>query len=530
MSGGIIKMRSGQRRLFELVELYRTLAFVARRQYGKTTSFANIALYKMMKTIAHTVIFGSAKLNLSREIVRKEAGVMSDALAAIRRDGIAVSIADQKTGEPVAKGIDADGFAELFEAQRLEFRYHHDRGVYSRTKVVALRADAVGETGDLMLDEVGRINNWQEVWEAVEPIIASNPDFRLLISTTPPPDSAHYSFEQLAPAPGSAFEPSKIGNVYESIGGITVLRLDAYDAMLDNVPLYNAKTGKAMSPEEARKQARDKDAWDRNYGCAFVESGSSAMTYAALADAMAKGEAAGCVFCEDAPPPNFARLFKPGEPVAIGLDIATTDGEASNPSGLCAMQRDGERYAARLMMKFKSSDPATPRSILRELCDALKPVSVALDATSERYWCRDTKTLLEPATPVLLVVASERCPEAGDNPPENYKNYLGHLAAGIVEDRQALLPAAQYIKDDFRLPRKHKGGINNALDSETGAHGDMFDGFKLAIHALNNGEIKTEIEAADTRDRPQAQPRRWDRPPREYEDTLNAANAGRYLP
>ena len=42
----IIKMRAGQRNLFRMVDQYRMLAFVARRQYGKTTSFANIALKK----------------------------------------------------------------------------------------------------------------------------------------------------------------------------------------------------------------------------------------------------------------------------------------------------------------------------------------------------------------------------------------------------------------------------------------------------------------------------------------------------
>ena len=74
-SDAVIKMRSGQRRLFQLVEQYRLLGFIARRQYGKTTTCANIALMKMMKNRDHTVIFGSAKLNLSREIVRKEAAV-----------------------------------------------------------------------------------------------------------------------------------------------------------------------------------------------------------------------------------------------------------------------------------------------------------------------------------------------------------------------------------------------------------------------------------------------------------------------
>ena len=81
----VIQMRSGQRRLFQLVEQYRLLGFIARRQYGKTTTCANIALMKMMKHRDHTVIFGSAKLNLSREIVRKEAAAPSSRRRSRRR-------------------------------------------------------------------------------------------------------------------------------------------------------------------------------------------------------------------------------------------------------------------------------------------------------------------------------------------------------------------------------------------------------------------------------------------------------------
>ena len=81
-SDAVVKMRSGQRRLFQLVEQYRLLGVIARRQDGKTTTCANNALMKMMKKHDHTVIFGSAKLNLSREIVRKEAAVFEKAINA----------------------------------------------------------------------------------------------------------------------------------------------------------------------------------------------------------------------------------------------------------------------------------------------------------------------------------------------------------------------------------------------------------------------------------------------------------------
>ena len=112
----LVKMRSGQRRLFQLVEQYRLLGFIARRQYGKTTTCANIALMKMMKNRDHTVIFGSAKLNLSREIVRKEAAVFEKAInAALSRiEAGKLQLADDKTGRGLTN-LTSDDFADLFE-------------------------------------------------------------------------------------------------------------------------------------------------------------------------------------------------------------------------------------------------------------------------------------------------------------------------------------------------------------------------------------------------------------------------------
>jgi len=77
----LLQMRKAQRRFFRMVDQHRLLAFLARRQFGKTTTFAKVALKKMMKTPNHTVVFGSAKLNLSREIVRMEAAILQAAIA-----------------------------------------------------------------------------------------------------------------------------------------------------------------------------------------------------------------------------------------------------------------------------------------------------------------------------------------------------------------------------------------------------------------------------------------------------------------
>lgn len=498
----VIKMRAGQRRVFRLVDEVRMLAFVARRQYGKTTTFANIALKKMMREKDHTVIFGSAKLNLSREIVRKEAGVIERGIAeAMRRvtagtlDGL-IRVADAETGK-VPDRLTHDDFADMFEAQRMEFRYYHSRNSYSRTKVVALRPDTVGETGDLMADEVGRIGNWRDVWEAIEPIVASNPAFRLLLSTTPPPDDAHYSFEQLAPPPGTLFTVNPEGNLYESAMGVTVFRVDVFDAYADGVPVYDLKTGAPQSPAEHRAKYPDKEAWDRNYGCLFVMGGSAAVGLMVIMDSQARGIKDGCLYAEDDLPDGWERLFAGGA-VGIGADPATTEGEKSNPFGIVATERVDGRYVARLVLSFKSSDPRKPKAILRELCRTLRPVGLALDASSEKYWCAEVQQEISGICPVQLIVAGTKTEYLGEE--MTYKSYLGNLACNALEDGTVSLPPAKAVKDDFRLVKRYKGGFDNSLDSVTGRHGDLFDGFKNSLHALVSAGNEAVAEAVPPSD------------------------------
>jgi len=492
----VIHMRTGQKSLIRLVDTYRMIAFVARRQYGKTTTFSNIALKKMMKEKNHTVIFGSAKLNLSREIVRKEATVIEQGISAITKQLAAGSF--QIANSDNNKLIDAlthDDFAELFEAQRLEFRYYHDRTSYSRTKVVALRPDTVGETGDLMADEVGRINNWREVWEAIEPIVAANPTYRLLLSTTVPPDDSHYSFEQLAPLPGAEFPFNPAGNLYESALGVTVLRLSADDAYTDGIPLYDLKTGNAMSPAAHRASYADKAAWDRNYGCIFLMGGSSAVGLMPLLEAQERGRELNCIYAEDDLPSFWRRNFT-GGPIGIGADPATTEKQKSNPFGICVTERVNGLFITRLVLSFKSSDPSKPKAILRELCETCHPLALALDASSERYWCAEVQQDLRNICPVMLVVNGEKTEYLGE--PMNYKTYLGNLAVSNLDESICALPPDKVIKDDFRLVQRYKGGFDNNLDPITGRHGDLFDGFKLSLHALINGTGMTEAEATPT--------------------------------
>ena len=507
--GAIFKFRAGQRELVRKCESHRLIGFLARRQYGKTTTFSAIALKKMMKRRNHLVTYGSATLLLGRELILKESRVMQQALEAMRSQAnkLVLQVADRTT-EKVPDKLTEDDFAELFEAQRLEFRLWHDQTSYSRTLIIAPNpSTAVGWTGDVMLDEVGRIKNFREVWEAVEPIVSSDPNFRLLLCTTPPPDDTHYSFEMLAPPIGTEFPPSAAGNWYRSELGVTVLRVDAYDAWLDGVPVYDMDEGKPLSPEEHRRRALDKEAWDRNYGVKFVLGGTAAVGLLQLDTAMRRGIGqCACIIVEDDMDFErglvFLREHLGAGPVGLGWDLATTEKESSNPSSFTVMEREGIESFGRATFVWKTRDPDLAKERARRLVETVNQRQeggparrLCIDATNERYFATEVQNEFGGLLPVQLVIASETIEQPGAE-PMTMKSFLGNRLVGTLDDNHMTLPPERYVKEDFRLVKRDRGSFVCSL-GPNGEHGDTFDSHKLALEALENRNVPTPPKAID---------------------------------
>lgn len=510
----IQRARAGQRAFLADTDAHRVSGFVCRRQYGKTTFAADLSLLKMIRTPGHTVVFGSVKLDLGREIVRKEGGSVQRAfaeVAAAAQDAkLQLSLYDAEKARQLPT-LTPDDFAELYESQRLEFRLYHSRTLYSRTKVVALTPDAVGETGDLILDEVGRVRNFRAVWEAVKPIISSNPSFRCVLTTTPPPDDSHFSFELLAPPPGIDLPVHPAGNLYKTEHGVWVRRVTAFDAAADGVPLFDDDTGAVITPEDSRRRDFDKDAWDRNYGCVFVLGGTSACGLIQLNTAQQRGIGA-CQFFRVDTDLDMANALawladKCGAGrIGIGLDVATTNKQTSNPSAVAVLEQQGAEYIARAVMTWKTTDPAVATERVRQIVTAVAHRKVggparrlAIDATSERYFAQALRRDLVAHIPVELVVASETIERPGDPESITMKQLLGGQLVGELDDNHLWLPADRYLREDWRLVKKEKGLFVCEPDVD-GKHGDTFDAVKLALHAIIGSHRHHGIEAAASRD------------------------------
>jgi hypothetical protein len=495
----VFQFRAGQRALIRRCDEQRMLGFLARRQYGKTTTFSAIALKKMMRRPGRLVTYASATLTLGRELILKESRVMGQAIARLRAQAdeakLKLELADRATGKAAATWSD-DDFADIFEAQRLEFRLHHDRTTVSRTIVIAPNPEtAVGWTGDVLLDEVGRLKRFRELWEAVEPIASSDPEFRLLLCTTPPPDDAHFSWEMLAPPVGTTLHVNPEGNWYRSEMGVMVLRVDAWDAWADGVPVYDLETGEPLPPDEHRRRSMDKSAWDRNYGVVFVFGGTAAVSLQALDSAQRRGIGQ-CALIQVDQDTDFDRgLAFLGDKlgrgqVGIGVDLATTEKDSSNPTAITVLERRGADLVAVLTLTWKTRDPALAKERLRRVVQAVatRPLGgrarrMAVDATNERYFAAEVARELAPDIPVECVVGSETIETPGHE-PMTMKAWLGALLVAEIDDNHMVLAPERYLKEDFRRVRRDRGSFT-CDPGPNGEHGDTFDSHKLALHALS---------------------------------------------
>jgi hypothetical protein len=281
----IIKLRPYQLEVFR--KKMRRMFLLWSRQRGKSHLLACQALDWMMAERNALVTFISASIVLGTEVLLKEAVIWSKLLDMMR------AAADQAglKLETTVDGLGFDDVCDVFEHSKLETRIWHTNTLCARSRVIAPNPDtAVGWTGHIIGDEVGRWPNARDVMEAISPFMSSNPEFSLRYATTPPPDDKHYTYEQFIPPADVEFRVNPRGNWYKSASGILVHRVDVWDGCEAGVPLYDDDTGKPITPEESRKKASDKQAWDRNFGLKFLVGGTAAVSPAAIARAMELGD------------------------------------------------------------------------------------------------------------------------------------------------------------------------------------------------------------------------------------------------
>jgi len=437
-----------------------------------------------------------------------------------------------------AKNISAASFAELFSQQRLEFRVYHSATSYSRTKVIAPNiATARSWSGTVLLDEVAFIRNLRELMTALLPVISTDKQFKLIVSTTPPEfNDTHYSFELLAPPPEIKFQSNAEGNWYTSESGIRVHRADAFDTALAGKKIFDLKTGAEITPQEAFTRAPNKDGHRIAHWLTWMLGGSAACDLLRLRTAQERGsgDATTGVLCQNfqinsdadmvtalnwlsenlggvaasrqsaanqslnsqinsdtlnLTRTSLRRSIETPLRIGLGFDVATTTKGKSNPSVLSIMEEHGPEWIIRARFVWKIKDPEVANSRLGAILDTLercgiRPRALAQDATNERYYAEQNRTLFRRRVPVILVVASQAVDKPGLDKPTNWKEYLGNQLVAKLDDNNLTLPPDEYTRTDYRLEMKDRGKFV-CEPNDQGMHGDCFDADKLAGHALS---------------------------------------------
>lgn len=478
---------------------YRLFLDLCRRQVGKTYGAAAKAIDINMEKPWNDVIYTSASINVGSEMVQKDVQVWNKALEKLRLITTSAGLMLESTFD----GLDYDACCDLFEHNKLRVTIYHTRNEWSRTIVIAPNpATARGWTGTVMCDEIEFIPDFDEIFEAVEPIMSSDPTLRMRLATTYGKDDNSWVFRNCIPP--DDFDLGVVnprGKWYTSTNGIRVHRFDAADAYAAGLMMYDINDGHAMTVEEHRAASLDRDGWDRNYGLIAKRGGLAAIPrHHILAANQLCRTLFPCVAVEDVKPeelPLSMPQFTDTAPViGIAIDLATTTKKKSNPSAIAVGERVGRFTVPRLSGRFHSNDPEHTKAVAFAAIDACpnKPQFVIIDATNERFFAITLQREIQRrGIACYLYIASETI-EVTPGQKVTKKTYSGNLLQNAIEDGTMPLPAAKWFEDDLRSVRKEKGLFENVLDN-AGNHGDVFDALKMMLFGFIRGCGPIEVEA-----------------------------------
>lgn len=219
-----------------------------------------------------------------------------------------------------------------YENMRMECRITlkvGDRERIGRIKVLAANPrTARGFSGDLILDEMAFHEDSNAIWEAAEPILSSNPEFLCRISSTG--NGKHNMFYRMCAGVG----PDD-GTPFLSSAGFLVSRVTRTEAWKMGVKVYDPNTRKPITPDEARKQAMDKRAYDQNYECRFNDENMALLTHELISAAERDLVPVDEQRWSEA---SIQRMFRASGDLYVGNDI----GRTRDLSVVTVLEKDGQ--------------------------------------------------------------------------------------------------------------------------------------------------------------------------------------------
>jgi phage FluMu gp28-like protein len=429
------------------------------RQIGKSFTLASWAVDRLLTRPGRLVVVLSNSKDNGREFAMKAAEVA------------------RLLGGVVEELDLAAGGSGVYEEMNYEVRVTVD-GKVGRIKVLAANPrTARGFSGDLILDEFAFHQDAALIWDAAEPILASNPDFLCRIAST----------------------GNGTGNMFYRMatdGRFPLSRVTRTDAWRSGVKIRSALSGKEITPEQARAEAIDQASYDQNYECKFTSAQGPLLSVELIDTA----ERPDCGFiCEDdwdiEAETLLRRIGAAGGRLAIGYDVA----RRRHYSVLAVVERQGHEYFARALLRMRNLPlPDQEERVTRAMGWLHNRATVILDATglgegpadylSQRLPGKVRPIHFSSSLPMTRELATTG--ERGGSAPAPLI-----LAARLLRlhlDGQIRYPVDPLLRADLQKPRRvltAAGRATIAASDDADGHADHFWALALAGWHLSDDAI-----------------------------------------
>lgn len=457
----IILFRDYQKAIF----LDRTTGLVVihwSRQIGKSFTLAAWAVDRLLTMPAgHLVTVLSNSKDNGAEFAIKAAEVCRKLDQAFEMvDGDQGLIDENKFRE---SGVD-------YEAMRFEIRITIN-GVQSRIKVLAANPrTARGFSGDLILDEFAFHEDSRAIWEAAEPILSSNPQFLCRIASTG--NGKHNMFYEMATS-----------------GDYVVSRVTRTQAYEMGVKIYDMRTRAPITPAEARKQSRDKRAYDQNYECAFADENTILLTTELIAQA--ERDNIGFICDQDWSPEAMRSMRAAQGDLYLGVDV----GRFRDLTVMAAVEKVSGIFLVRGILRCEGMRLPAQRERLAQFFRLPKARRGAIDMTGIGLglfeFAQDHRDIgigkIQGINFSSTVPTTNRIKlEGRKQETVRVTEALATELLTVYEDRRIQHPIDSDLRDDLRKPEKvvsPGGRVSIAAVRDNKDHADHFWAFALAIEA-----------------------------------------------
>ena len=435
------------------------------RQIGKSYTLAAWAVERLLRYPGRLVTVLSNSRDNGSEFVLKSEEVCRKLGEAIEAVEIESNAADLNAATDLSEDL-------KYAAMRFEVKITVG-GKVGRIKVLAANPrTARGFSGDLIMDEFAFHENSAAIWEAAEPIISANPDFLCRIASTG--NGKRNMFYQLI-----------------SEGEIPYYRVRRSDAWAQGeLKIYSITSGREITPDEARRQASDKRAYDQNYECAFNDENSILLPQE-LISACQRVE-----FGTDEQEwsaVSLARMYRAEGELFVGWDFA----RSSDLSVQIVVEKLGAVKRMIGMLVMQDMRVKAQGAQLLSIAQLPKLRGVAIDMTGNGLGAfEDAEDAAEAAQQRFSVEGvnfssteptSDRLRRDGKKQPTaKVTEIMASNLVGEFEDKTIEITTDPALRDDLRKPEKITspgGRVSIAAARDAAGHADRFWALALAVRA-----------------------------------------------